>query len=101
MGIPKKIYLQVGEDVDPEDIEGSWDHFEGITWCTDNIHGNDIEYIHSAELERLRELLWLRHGCEITSLYGDDGEMQCSKCLIDFKRNSIEDISKALGEGGE
>lgn len=34
----------------------------------------------------LRELLWLNHGCPVNSLYGDDGEMQCNKCNIDFKR---------------
>jgi hypothetical protein len=37
--------------------------------------------------ETLRKLLWLRHGCPIPSLYGDDGEMQCSECGIDFKRD--------------
>ena len=40
----------------------------------------------------LRELLWLRHGCEITSLYGDDGQMQCGLCMIDFKVDSAESI---------
>jgi len=39
---------------------------------------------------KLRKLLWIRHGCEIASLYGDDGEMQCGKCRIDFLRDSVE-----------
>lgn len=39
-----------------------------------------------------RRLLWLRHGCSISMLYGDDGEMQCGRCIIDFKRNSMADI---------
>lgn len=38
----------------------------------------------------LRRMLWLRHGCN--ALYGDDGEMQCGACLIDFKRLPAEDI---------
>jgi hypothetical protein len=46
------------------------------------------------EAENLRKLLWLNHGC--ASLYGDDGEMQCSKCLLDFKRDSIEKIKETL-----
>ena len=46
------------------------------------------------ENKKLRELLWLKHGCQ--DLYGDDGEMQCSKCMIDFKRDSIEDINRQL-----
>jgi hypothetical protein len=40
----------------------------------------------------MRKLLWLRHGCPINALYGDDGEMQCGICLVDFKRDSAEDI---------
>lgn len=38
------------------------------------------------ELDQIRRLLWLRHGCPLSVLYGDDGEMQCSNCSIDFKR---------------
>lgn len=40
----------------------------------------------------LRKLLWLRHGCPFRALYGDDGEMQCHNCCIDFKRDSAEKI---------
>ena len=46
------------------------------------------------ENEELRKLLWLNHGCQ--DLYGDDGEMQCSKCVIDFKRDSVERINHNL-----
>ncbi len=48
----------------------------------------------------LRKLLWLRHGCPIHILYGDDGEMQCGNCGIDFKRddgNQIEKRFETLG----
>ena len=45
---------------------------------------------------QLRKLLWLNHGCSIRSLYDDDGEMQCNGCLIDFKRDSVEDIERHL-----
>lgn len=48
------------------------------------------------ENKELRKLLWLNHGCPINRLYGDDGEMQCAKCIIDFKRNSIEIIERRL-----
>ena len=40
----------------------------------------------------LRKLLFLRHGCSSDCLYGDDGEMQCNKCMIDFKRLSAKEI---------
>lgn len=46
----------------------------------------------------LRELLWLRHGC--AGLYGDDGEMQCGVCLIDFRRDSVESIVKRFRDIG-
>ena len=45
----------------------------------------------------LRQMLWLRHGCPLSCLYGDDGEMQCN-CTnrhhksIDFLRDSVDDI---------
>jgi|GEM_PF-3428809 len=42
----------------------------------------------------LRKLLWLRHGCPPHGLYGDDGEMQCSTCGLDFKRNKAEFIER-------
>lgn len=45
-----------------------------------------------AENELLRQMLWLSHGCPHSALYGDDGEMQCGRCSIDFKRASAESI---------
>lgn len=42
----------------------------------------------------LRKLLWLRHGCDGVMLYGDDGEMQCNHCGIDFKRDSVASIDE-------
>jgi len=46
----------------------------------------------------LRKLLWLRHGCPPHGLYGDDGEMQCSACGIDFKRASAKYIERRFLE---
>ena len=48
----------------------------------------------------LRKLLWLRHGCPSHVLYGDDGELQCSACMIDFLRDSAEQIEKRFFEIG-
>ena len=62
--------------------------------CADCMLVSSKHMINNEKL--LRKLLWLNHGCSITSLYGDDGEMQCSKCLIDFKRNPVEDIEKRI-----
>ncbi len=50
---------------------------------------------HDAGVEQpFRKLLWIFHGC--SGLYGDDGEMQCGKCLIDFRRDPIGIIQKQL-----
>jgi len=50
--------------------------------------------------KRLRKLLWLNHGCPISCLYGDDGEMQCnnfhSHKPIDFKRDTPTQIREKL-----
>ena len=40
-----------------------------------------------------RELLWLNHGCPVFALYGDDGEMQCGRCCIDFRRMTPDAIA--------
>jgi hypothetical protein len=48
-----------------------------------------------------RYLLWRRHGCESKALYGDDGEMQCSACGIDFKRFSPEKIRSLMKHRGK
>ena len=50
------------------------------------------------ENRKLRELLWLRHGH--SGLYGDDGEMQCGICLVDFKRMPVEIIEQAFTDDG-
>ena len=48
------------------------------------------------ENKELRKLLWLTHYNHFKHLYGDDGEMQCFECRLDFKRDSIEDIKAGL-----
>jgi hypothetical protein len=52
------------------------------------------------ENKQLRQLIWLTHGCPIASLYGDDGEMQCGRCLIDFKRATVGEIRGGLSKKG-
>lgn len=54
-----------------------------------------------AEIMKLKELLWLRHGCDISALYGDDGEMYCSHCNIDFKRSSAHSLEEAFYRNGQ
>lgn len=51
------------------------------------------------ERDRLRDILWLRHGCPSAVLYGDDGKMDCNACLIDFKNGTIDEIERGLKLG--
>ncbi len=54
---------------------------------------SDIIELLKADVGKLRLLLFLRHDVEhYSALYGDDGELQCSVCLIDFKRMSPDGI---------
>jgi len=50
----------------------------------------DIE----SELLAARRLLFYQHPCD--GKYGDDGEMQCAACGIDFRRDSMAEINAKL-----
>jgi len=54
----------------------------------------------SVDEYKLRVLLWLRHGCDLAVLYGDDGERQCNACMIDFIRMSVEEIRQKFEDIG-
>ncbi len=63
-----------------------WDGDPSVSYCGD-CH-RDVAWVET----RLRVELWLGHGCSIATLYGDDGEMQCNACRVDFKRGHIRDV---------
>lgn len=51
------------------------------------------------EMDQAREMIWATHSCTRDSsacLYGDDGELQCGVCRIDFKRESISEIRRKI-----
>jgi hypothetical protein len=39
-----------------------------------------------------RRVMALRHGCNQSALYGDDGELQCKECGVDFARMEPNEI---------
>lgn len=50
-----------------------------------------------SELTAWRRELWLTHNPACSrSLYGDDGEMQCPRCLVDFRRDSPARVAEGL-----
>lgn len=46
--------------------------------------------------QTLRRLLWLHHGHSGPAIYGDDGEMQCHECPLDFRRDSTRHIEQRI-----
>lgn len=46
------------------------------------------------DLHTMRVLLWSTHPC--TGKYGDDGELQCSECRIDFLRAPIVELETGV-----
>ncbi len=47
--------------------------------------------------QKFRFMLWMNHGhIKHVPLYGDDGEMQCPACMIDFKRDDPGVIMKKI-----
>ena len=48
----------------------------------------------------LRYLLAMAHDSEKHRIYGDDGELQCSVCWVDFVRDSAQDIKRKIEEAG-
>lgn len=54
------------------------------------------------EVIRLRNLLWQGHKCTImmnrTNLNGADGEMKCTFCNIDFRRDPINTLEDQMRE---
>ncbi len=56
----------------------------------------ETERRHQAVELKYRSLLWLGHGHSPAVLYGDDGEMQCPLCVLDYKRDPIERIEAAV-----
>lgn len=80
-----KHYTKPGSKTKTEADKGHAALSNSTDWLSDN--------------KVLRELLWLYHGCSQGGLYGDDGERQCNSlhCMIDFKRDSVEEIRTKLG----
>ena len=61
--------------------------------------GDEIAQLRS-DNRKLRYLLARQHDSAKHMLYGDDGELQCSVCWIDFRRDPVVDIERKLYEAG-
>lgn len=50
--------------------------------------------LSDVEMKYRREL-WLGHHHDPAALYGDDGEMQCAICCVDYRRALLADVEYA------
>ncbi len=48
------------------------------------------------EEQSIRHFLWNNHGCKLMARYGDDGEMSCGMCALDFKRMDLGELMLQL-----
>jgi hypothetical protein len=71
--------------------ESALDGYRNFTW-PDGSSEDAGEAARRLQKENwlLREMVWLNHGHQ--GLYGDDGELQCNECPLDFKRDSVDHI---------
>lgn len=49
-------------------------------------------------VKELRSEWWVNHGCPTGALHGDDREMACNRCGIDFKRTPIALLAEVVSE---
>lgn len=47
---------------------------------------------------RLRRLIFMQHSNPECMLYGDDGELSCNSCDIDFMRDTPKEIEDRIYE---
>lgn len=67
-------------------------------WLEDGRYFEQAIALHDQSLLAFRRLLFYAHGCD--GKYGDDGEMQCNDCRIDFKRDAVGYIELRIQERG-
>jgi len=67
--------------------------------CRTKENADEIMELQS-DNRKLRYLLARQHDSAKHMIYGDDGELQCSACWIDFRRDTVADIERKLYEAG-
>ena len=67
--------------------------------CATKENADEIMALQS-DNRKLRYLLAIQHDGPKHMIYGDDGELQCSACWIDFRRDTVADIERKLYEAG-
>jgi len=70
--------------------------------CATKENADEIMRMQSAldDNRKLRRMLAIQHDGPKHMIYGDDGELQCGACMIDFRRDSVSDIERKLHDAG-
>jgi len=53
--IPKIIYLQIGEVLEPDNFTDDFSELVGVSWCDERINENDLVY-KLVEVEEIKKL---------------------------------------------
>lgn len=91
-----EVALEAQAQVRLTALESEWDktHDEEVALLGRLV----VEYRTRAEAAEaeLRMTWWMNHGCRPSAQYGDDGEMSCGCCAIDFKRMPLDEIRERM-----
>lgn len=100
-GIPKKIHLQIGDEVDLNEVNfNDLDH-ENVTWCQDRIFKNDLEYIFIDEYKLLKEQFEdvKNKNLEIQEQLSDvQSQLTLSETKVKLNYNNAVEFEKQLAE---
>lgn len=66
--IPDKIFIQIGDDITEIGGEYDFNDLVGVSWCADQIHKTDIEYVSKKEFynKLLFKLENIKNGTTLT-----------------------------------
>lgn len=91
------LVLKNGREVETQayELERCLEHVKSGSWIELSPAAPPQEQREPFEAT-FRKGLWVNHGCPFAALYGDDGEMQCGSCRIDFKREPLAELCETL-----
>ena len=94
-GRPGRLLGLIRQELEKKQCEAG---YPAVLTSLQLITAHNAVVAEQAERE-IRLTIWLSHGCGLSYLYGDDGEMQCNACMIDFRRLPIKEIIAARKGG--
>lgn len=97
--IPKKIYLQIGDEVDLSVTSFSQLNHEFITWCSEKCFKNDLEYIskeysYQQNKELLDKISELENSLEINKKLRHEDTNDFVKALNEYSDKNKELLAR-------